>query len=247
MKAEFLKIALSFEAQIAINYLVPGLIPAHTSTCPSQVGNVSSLCRDDPGDRPIPSQPWRGVHNFLPSHFIVPDGEEKRFLWQLIKWQDFFFPVSCALFPAWEISLLSTAILAGATFASEKLDYKAVWLWVCNTLHTLTAFPDPTHRLAFYTGPPLPGHINDSFILILISETWGWAQHITQQGTVSAPGFGWTASPGASVTQRCHKQGQHSRDHTRMSKNAYKKEGGEMMLNDLQGVKRNGETVKSKR
>lgn len=70
--------------------------------------------------------------------------------------------------------------------------------------------------LCFTASPPLHIHVNQSFILSSTSESWGWAQHITQLGTVSAPGFGWTDSPGASVTLRCQKQGQHSSDHTRL-------------------------------
>lgn len=59
-KAKFPNIALSFEAQIAINYLVPGLIPAHTSTCPRQVGECF---------QPLQGRSWWPSHLWRCSQF----------------------------------------------------------------------------------------------------------------------------------------------------------------------------------
>lgn len=69
MKAKLPNITLSFEAEITIPYLVPaggaGWSQHTPALAPRAVGNVSSPCRDHPGDCPIPSHLWRGAHSLF--------------------------------------------------------------------------------------------------------------------------------------------------------------------------------------
>lgn len=216
------------------------LIPAHRSTSPGAVGNMTL--------ETAPSHLTSGAMltlSLLPSHFIVPDGEEKRILWQLIKCQDLF--LSLAVF----YSQLGKCLFSPQQHWLEPglqvktLAQWAVWLWVCDTPHTPRASPEPTQGWGFTAGPPLPIHVNDSFILDFRELRLSPTHH--PAGNSVSTRIWLTDSPAASVTHRCHKQGQHSSDHTRMSENAHKEEREEMMLNDLQRVRHYGEPVKSKR
>lgn len=244
MKAKFPNITLSFEAEITIPYLVPaggaGWSQHTGALTPGAVGNMTLVT--------APSHLTSGAMltlSLLPSHFIVPDGEGKRILWQLIKCQDLILSLAVLYSQLGKCLFSPQQHWLEPGLQVKTLAQRAVWLWVCDTPHTPRASPEPTQGWGFTAGPPLPIHVNDSFILDFRELRLSPTHH--PAGNSVSTRIWLTDSPAPSVTQRCHKQGQHSSDHTRMSENAYKEEGEEMMLNDLQRVRHYGEPVKSKR